>query len=79
MKLNASRNSGGDPVYFRKPCASKTAGLRVKDTPRSHAIQFYVVIVFHLVKQSAKGFLFVLVGNLTRIILACLASLCGFI
>ncbi len=52
---------------FQKPCASKTTGLRVKDTSRSLCYQFYVVIVFHLVKQRAKplGFLFNLVQDLT--------------
>ncbi len=45
---------------FQKPCASKRAGLRVKDTSRSLC---YPVLcghnVFYLVKQSAKplGFL----------------------
>ena len=35
------------------------AGFRVKDTSRSLCYPVYVVIVFHLVKQSAKplGFL----------------------
>ena len=44
----------------KKTCASKTAGLRVKDTSRSLCYPVYVVIVFHLVKQSTKslGFLF---------------------
>ncbi len=48
---------------FQKPCISKTAGLRVKDTSTLYVVQFYVVIVFHLVKQSAKplGFLLRLV------------------
>ncbi len=43
-----------------KPCVSKTAGFRVKDTSRSQCYPVYVVIVFNLVKQSAKpvGFLF---------------------
>ncbi len=45
---------------FQKPCILKTAGLGVKDTSRSLCYPVYVVIVFHLVKQSAKplGFLF---------------------
>ncbi len=36
------------------------AGFRVKDTSRSLCYSVYVVIVFHLVKQSVKplGFLF---------------------
>ncbi len=44
---------------FQKLCVSKTAGFRVKDTSRSLCYPVYVVIVFHLVKQSAKphGFL----------------------
>ncbi len=39
------------------------AGFRVKDTSRSLCYPVYVVIVFHLVKQSAKplGFLFFLI------------------
>ncbi len=45
----------GDIVFisdFQKPCASKTAGLRVKDNLDLYAIQF--------IKQSTKplGFLF---------------------
>ncbi len=46
---------------FQKPCVSKTAGFRVKDTSRSLCYPVYVVIVFHLVKQSAKllGFLLI--------------------
>ena len=45
---------------FQKLCVSKTAGLRVKDTSRSLRFPVYVVIVFHLEKQSAKslGFLY---------------------
>ncbi len=39
---------------FEKPCVSKTADLRVKDTSRSLCYPVYVAIVFHLVKQSAK-------------------------
>ena len=44
---------------IQKPCASKTVGLRVKDTSRYLCYPVYVVIVYHLVKQSAKplGFL----------------------
>ncbi len=44
---------------FRQPCDSKTAGPRVKDYLDLYVIHFYVVIVFHLVKQSTKplGFL----------------------
>ncbi len=44
---------------IQKPCVSKTVGFRVKDTSRSLCYPVYVVIVFHLVKQSAKplGFL----------------------
>ncbi len=38
---------------FQKPCVSKTAGFRVRDLDLC-VIQFYVVIVFPLVKQSAK-------------------------
>ena len=48
-------------LIFRKPCVSKTADFRVKDTSRSLCYPGYVAIVFHLVKQSAKplGFLFI--------------------
>ncbi len=44
---------------FQKPCALKTTGIRVKDTSRSLSYLFLCIIVFHLVKQSAKplGFL----------------------
>ncbi len=50
---------------FQKPCASKTAGLRVKHTSRSLCYPV-LCIVFHLVKQSAKplGFLLALLGAL---------------
>ncbi len=50
----------GHWVHFRFqiPCVSKTAGFRVKD--RSRSIQFCVVIVFHLGKQSAKSLGFLL-------------------
>ncbi len=50
---------------FQKPCVSKTAVFRMNDTSRSLCYPVYVVIVFHLVKQSAKplGFLFGVTGN----------------
>ncbi len=65
-KLNASGNFEVIRCIsdFQKPCVSKTAGFRVKDTSRSLCYPVYVVIVFHLVKQSAKplGFLFTFVS-----------------
>ncbi len=46
---------------FQKPCISKTAGLRVKDTSRSLFNPVYVVIAFYRVKQSAKPLGFLLI------------------
>ncbi len=45
---------------FQQPCVSKTVGFRAKHNLNLYVIQFYVVIVCHLVKQRAKplGFLF---------------------
>ncbi len=45
--------------HFQQPYVSETAGLRAKHL-NLYVIQFYVVIVCHLVKQSAKplGFLY---------------------
>ncbi len=50
---------------FQKPCVSKTAVFRVNDTSRSLCDPVYVVIVFHLVKQSTKplGFLLLFLGR----------------
>ncbi len=43
---------------FQQHCVSKTVGLRAKHNLHLYFIQFYVVIVCHLIKQSAKPLCF---------------------
>ncbi len=55
MKLNASGNSGVVrwDSDFQQSCISKTCGLRTKHIHLNlYIIQFYVVIVCHLVKSA---------------------------
>ena len=60
MKLNASGNSGGHSVYFslQKPCVSKTAGVRVKDTSISLCYPVTCGLPSCQAECQALGFLF---------------------